>query len=1470
MLIVKTRFIQIVLLGLCSLFPLFGQANKPNEEIVKVYSSSVVKRNKGNLLQIGIIEIADRSIKSIDVELQFPEGMVNHHFSNLEEMHHTVSFEFPVLKERTMVQIRIAQNGITIFENIVQFLPPKSWKIYDVQVSHHDLGYADYYHMMRRDIREMGIEMAMEFARKTDSWPEESQFHWTVETSEPMIQYLSKQSEDVLNELFERIEKGQIALGGVHNSVSTEHLGYEAMARQFYTPNRYVCDWFNTEPSKTALNTDIVGFSRALALYSKEADIPYFMFGRNSTAKEFDKAEDDAAFYWQSPDKDSQMTLYKVWHYYSPDRLSKYDLPEIASLCGRYESHKNYPYSCILAEDSYDFGLPEFENVEGIKKWNQEYANPVLVSGTFDMYFDDLSNQQDIESFKTFDKDAPNAWADQDLTDVEYANKARRLNSSLPSVEKWATIASAVTAGTFPWIDIYQAYHGLLMWGEHTNGAYAEGPIYTPPSLDDQTAANATYYEFEQEMHRDLVRESEFFKEQAEKTAFEQLKSQITTYSKNTLVVNNPLVRKRSDYVRFEIPTGKGLHKIVDNTTGNEVQFQLSENQVAFFYAEDVPSLGYKTYTLEFDKSKEFSEMESEESPRIENDFYTIEFDSKSGGIKSLFDKKLKRELVDQDAGFKLNEYYYERFESNTYQGGTKKYQAENASFKMYRGSIADVVISKVEAEGAKSIIQKVLIYKNSNRIDFEVTFDKDDSGRTLDDYRNYSPEGKEGLFYCLPFNIPNFKIKHELAGGIMEPIEDQFKGSSTDYYAIQNFSDISNEDWGITLATIEPNLVEYGFPRPAYWSKGDDYENTMQKAENSHFYLYLLNNMFFTNVRQTQPGLKNFRWSVRSHEGNWRDGKAYQFGRDFANPLTAFISLGKKKGTLPSNSNSFVELDSEDILCSTIKPAEANGEGYIMRFVEVSGREQTVTVNANFIENIERANFTNLVEVDRDFPLEVIGKNSFKFLIPAFGLRTIRIVPAKIQLPEIINLEGDAVSDSKIQLTWHLSDIERNKIAYFKVFRSPTPNFEPSLKSFVNNTELLEFIDEPVLNIRGWQSNNLDPETQYYYQVQAVGINNRAGAISSEISVKTRKSGEVNQEPNKVLGLVSTLVSPITGYNYVGLYFYTNIEKDINKYIIYRSTEKGKVPGKSDILAELDVNQNIEHVTPHGFGKVTRPLKAYNRQLFMDEDIHPFTTYYYKVAAMDDAGQVGDFSREASTTTTIGLLRIIGESGFRESSEITIKNPNNNDWEIRYTTDGTQPTKNSTLYSAPIRINKDVMLTASMFMPGNDEGTGTVQGDFKKINDYEVKYHSKYHDKWKSTGDIALIDNYRGDITLGSKWQGFLVNDMDLTIDMKQIRDIESVAVGCLQNVGNWVFFPNYIEVFTSEDGEDFKLAGRLETIKEWQRLVSKKDDLTVSFPKTKCRYIKVFAKNISYNPVWHNFSGNEAWLFVDEIIIN
>ena len=136
---------RIVLFCLCLLYPKLAKATDAKEETIKIYSTAVVKRNNGNPVQVGVIEITDKSISSIDVELQFPDKTEKYQFNDLEKSQHIVSFEFPVLNERVSIKVKIAQNGDLLFENTVHFLPPKTWKIYDVQVSHHDLGYADYY-----------------------------------------------------------------------------------------------------------------------------------------------------------------------------------------------------------------------------------------------------------------------------------------------------------------------------------------------------------------------------------------------------------------------------------------------------------------------------------------------------------------------------------------------------------------------------------------------------------------------------------------------------------------------------------------------------------------------------------------------------------------------------------------------------------------------------------------------------------------------------------------------------------------------------------------------------------------------------------------------------------------------------------------------------------------------------------------------------------------------------------------------------------------------------------------------------------------------------------------------------------------------------------------------------------------------------------------------------------------------------
>jgi len=721
-----------------------------------------------------------------------------------------------------------------------------------------------------------------------------------------------------------------------------------------------------------------------------------------------------------------------------------------------------------------------------------------------------------------------------------------------------------------------------------------------------------------------------------------------------------------------------------------------------------------------------------------------------------------------------------------------------------------------------------------------------------------------------VPLDIPDFTIRHELAGGVMEPIEDQFPGSSTDFYVIQNFSDISNEEWGVTLATVEPNMVEYGKPRPALWGTGDDFEKIMEKAEKSHFYLYLLNNMFFTNIRQSQPGPKQFRWSIRSHSHDWSEGKAYHFGREVAHPFTSFITSGKNEGSLPASHHAFVEMDTEDVICTTIKPAEQNGEGYILRFVEVSGKEKEVILKVGFVDRIEQANLTNLVEVDKDYELELIGDNSFKFIIPAFGLRTIRIIPGKYVLPAITDFQGSSVADRHVELDWEVEGSGSENLAYYQVYRGKESGFKPGLKTYVGNTGERVYTDRPELHIRGWQHNLLEPETPYYYRVIPVGKDMRKGEPSDEISVTTLATSEKNLEPSGVVGLVATLVSPVTEHNYVGLYFYTNVEEDVNQYNLFRSKEKGFIPVAGNLLAEMDVTKEILHKTPHGFGEATRMLKAYNRQLFVDEELEPYTTYYYKVAAVDDAGQLGGFSREVSVTTSIGSLFIQGDASFTDKTEVQIVATLSPGSEIHYTLDGTYPRRSSKLYTGPITMKEDGILTTSVFMEGTKEGLGTAIQAFKRRNDYEVKYLIPNNEKWPGTGEYTLVDNFRGDYFASKYWQGWEAEDMEVMVDLKQAKDIDSVSVGFLQSTGNWILLPEFLEVYLSDDGIDFTYMGKMETPEDWKRLPLKKEALTVTFPETRTRFVRVFAKNIKYLPDWHMFGGSKSWIFADEIMIH
>jgi hypothetical protein len=886
------------------------------------------------------------------------------------------------------------------------------------------------------------------------------------------------------------------------------------------------------------------------------------------------------------------------------------------------------------------------------------------------------------------------------------------------------------------------------------------------------------------------------------------------------------------------------------------------------FVAADVPQAGYRTFTLR--KAPQPDNLRAVSRPgakTLENRYYLITFDPVTGGISSILDKELNRELVDQAAPQKFNQYLYQRFETTRYTVPMRTYVPEKAELACIKGPVASMMISMVKAFGCESISQKVILYEDLKRIDFVVDLDKSPSGRSLADYRQGNARNKEALFYCLPFQVPGFTIRHQLPGAVVEPITDQFAGSSTDYYGIQHFTDLSNQDFGITLATVDAPLVEYGSPRPAPWGKPDGYEHIMEKPGNSRVYLYLANNMFFTNIRMSQPGKMSFRWSVRSHTGDWQQGNASRFGWEVSHPLEAFLLPENQKGILPADSHSFFTMNSDHVACVTIKQAEANGKGIILRFFELTGKEASVRADLNFLGPIKEACETNLLEVDRPVPVSIMQSNRIAFSIPPYGLKTIRVIPEEPALDQVSSLQALPLSDRQIRLTWKVTG---NPPAYFRIYRGNSPDFTCDLRHFAGSAESMEFLDQPVLNYGGWINQYVKPGTDYYYKVCAVSKGNIEGRPANAVMATTLKSSVKDLPPGKIHGLHVTHVSPITSDNYLSLFFYSSIEEDVVLYRIYRSKQKGFTPQAGDLLAEIDPSLKIRHTTPHGFNSVERMLSEFTMQMYADETVEANVPYYYRVCAVDRAGQAGGFSEEAGSMALLSHLIIEGDRFFFSGgSNVNIKPAFSDGSEVRYTLDGSEPTRTSNLYAGSFRITRPAKLRAAVFYPGSNQPQAMSEASFATALYPAPKYNSTYGARWAGSGLYNLVDGQRGDFWNDGYWQGFEYENLDVVVDLGKVREVHELGLGTIQFLASWIFLPQEVEFLLSEDGVQFTSAGKVKVDPSFERKEDMLHEFKVSLPAQQARYVRVIAKNIATCPDWHIGAGGKAWIFADEITV-
>jgi len=164
-----------------------------------------------------------------------------------------------------------------------------------------------------------------------------------------------------------------------------------------------------------------------------------------------------------------------------------------------------------------------------------------------------------------------------------------------------------------------------------------------------------------------------------------------------------------------------------------------------------------------------------------------------------------------------------------------------------------------------------------------------------------------------------------------------------------------------------------------------------------------------------------------------------------------------------------------------------------------------------------------------------------------------------------------------------------------------------------------------------------------------------------------------------------------------------------------------------------------------------------------------------------------------------------------------------------------------------------------------------TVHHAVVKIDhNWIVNYTYPYSHQYAASGENTLVDGIKGgnEFRTGD-WQGFYSTPFEVVVDLNQIESISSLSLGCVQDIRPWIWLPEYVEFYTSDDGVDFRL------IESITHDVSEDDYEKSVFRFTtegefSAKYIKVIAMQKGVIPSWHLGAGFDRWTFVDELEIS
>jgi hexosaminidase len=185
--------------------------------------------------------------------------------------------------------------------------------------------------------------------------------------------------------------------------------------------------------------------------------------------------------------------------------------------------------------------------------------------------------------------------------------------------------------------------------------------------------------------------------------------------------------------------------------------------------------------------------------------------------------------------------------------------------------------------------------------------------------------------------------------------------------------------------------------------------------------------------------------------------------------------------------------------------------------------------------------------------------------------------------------------------------------------------------------------------------------------------------------------------------------------------------------------------------------------------------------------------------------------------------------------------------------------------YETPVKVQQSQTYSARLYKNEKIVSAVGQSFHFNLATGKKITLLNEPHKSYPGIGAFTLVDGVQNEkgLAKSSEFLGFLGKDLDAVIDLGKQLEIRLVKLYLLEQKGSWIYPPSNFEVYTSDDGINFKIIENADAPKA----IGITKSLEWGFSPLKTRYIKVIAKNFGIIPSGNPGAGNPAWLFADEI---